>query len=397
LDADPLGALVPGGPTDVGAAGEGPLSGITFVAKDVIDVAGTVTGAGNPDWAGSHEPAAADAAAVTALVASGARLVGKGQCAELAFSLSGDNAHFGMPRNPAAPQRDPGGSTSGPAAAVAGGLCELGLGTDTLGSIRVPASYCGLYGYRPTHGAISTDGVLPLAQAFDTVGLLARRPDVLRRCAEVLAGGRATGDGAPPRRLLLVDELLAAAEPQVADAVRAAAERLARALGASLERVPRLPGTAPGLPDALAAFNALQGHEAWRNFGAWVEGARPSLGPDVEARLERAAGIGPARVAEARPVAAAVGDSIRRLGAEAALVLPSTGTPAPPRDAGPDAREAARVGAGQLTCLATLAGAPSVSLPLAAVGGLPVGIGMVGAPGADAALLAAAQLASAGA
>ena len=392
MDADPLGALVSDSPTNFGAAGEGPLSGITFVAKDVIDVAGTVTGAGNPDWAAAHEPAATDAAAVTALIASGARLVGKGQCAELAFSLSGDNAHYGMPRNPAASERDPGGSTSGPAAAVGGGLCELGVGTDTLGSVRVPASYCGLYGYRPTYGAISTAGVLPLAQRFDTVGLLARRPDVLRGCAEVLIGARVAGDHAPPRRLLLVDELLAAGDPQVAEAVRAAAERLARGLGASLERVNRLPGDAPDLGNALAAFNTLQGSEVWHNFGAWVERAGPSLGADVEARIERAAGFGPAQVAEAKPIAAAVGDSIRRLGADEALVFPTTGTTAPTRDADSDAREAARVGAGQLTCVASLAGAPSVSLPLARAGELPVGVGLVAAPGADRALLAAALL-----
>ena len=163
----------------------------------MIDVGGIVTGAGNPDWAAAHEPAAADAAAIAMLKGAGATVLAKGRCAELAFSLSGDNAHYGMPRNPAADDRDPGGSTSGPAAAVAGGLCDLGLGTDTLGSVRVPASYCGVYGYRPTHGAIPAAGVLPLAQRFDTVGLLARDPALLRRAAEILLGG---DDDANPRR-----------------------------------------------------------------------------------------------------------------------------------------------------------------------------------------------------
>lgn len=187
MSADPLGALVPGWePTADARGGEGPLAGLRIVVKDVIDVAGAVTGAGNPDWAAGHEPAATSAASVAALTGAGATVAGKGQCAELAFSLSGDNVHFGMPANPAAPDRDPGGSTSGPASAVAGGLCELGLGTDTLGSIRVPASYCGVYGFRPTHGRISTDGVMPLAQSFDTVGLLAADPGHLLRAAEVL-------------------------------------------------------------------------------------------------------------------------------------------------------------------------------------------------------------------
>ncbi len=196
MTADPLGALVPGWQPSGDAENEdGPLAGLSVVVKDVIDVAGAVTGGGNPDWADAHQPARQNAAAVTALTAAGASLVAKGQCAELAFSLSGDNIHFGMPSNPAAPDRDPGGSTSGPASAVAGGLCDVGLGTDTLGSIRVPASYCGAYGFRPTHGRIPTDGVMPLAQRFDTVGLLASEPDRLRSAAEVLLGETA---GAPP-------------------------------------------------------------------------------------------------------------------------------------------------------------------------------------------------------
>jgi amidase len=394
VNADPLGALVPGTRPDAGAradSGAGRLAGASVVVKDVIDVAGLVTGAGNPDWAAAQEPAAADAAAVAALAEAGAGLVGKGRCAELAFSLSGDNAHYGMPRNPAAPDRDPGGSTSGPAAAVAGGLCDLGLGTDTLGSVRVPASYCGVHGYRPTHGAIATAGVLPLAQRFDTVGLLARDPALLRAGAEILLGDAAPGATAPPRRLLLVDRLLAAAEPEVADGTRAAAERIAAGLGAELERAAELPGGAPELEAAMAAFNVLQGIEVWRNFGAWVRAARPALGADVEARIERAAGFGSDDATAAEPVAAAVAASVGRLAADEALVFPATGTAAPARDADPTAREAARVGAGQLTCVATLAGAPAVALPLGSASGAPFGVSLVGPPGADRTLLAAAE------
>ena len=236
MTADRLGALVPGTGSDAAPAdGDGQLAGIGVVAKDVIDVGGIVTGAGNPDWAAAHEPAAADATVVATLKGASATVLAKGRCAELAFSLSGDNAHYGMPRNPAADDRDPGGSTSGPAAAVAGGLCDLGLGTDTLGSVRVPASYCGVYGYRPTHGAIPATGVLPLAQRFDTVGLLARDPALMRRAAEILLGSRDGDEPAPPTRLLLADPPLAAAQPEIADGTREAAERIADALGADLE------------------------------------------------------------------------------------------------------------------------------------------------------------------
>jgi amidase len=384
---DPLGALVPGWEPAETETGDGPLAGLRVVVKDVINVAGSVTGGGNPDWAAAHTPANASAATVSALTGAGASLAGKGQCAELAFSLSGDNVHFGMPTNPAAPDRDPGGSTSGPASAVAGGLCELGLGTDTLGSIRVPASYCGVYGFRPTHGRIPTEGVMPLAQSFDTVGLLAADPGHLIRAAEVLLGADA-GTTSPPSRLLISPTLLSAAEDEVAEAARAGANDLTARLGAELSET-NLFDDAPTPEDGMAAFNVLQGVQVWRNYGEWVESTSPSLGPDIAARLERAASFGPNDVAAAEPAARAVGAAVARLGPDEALVLPSTGTPAPGREAGADERERARGSAGQLTSIATLAGAPAISLPLLHIGE-PVGLSLVGAPGSDLSLLAAA-------
>jgi amidase len=387
VSEDPLGALVPGWePTPDARGGDGPLAGLRVVVKDVIDLAGSVTGGGNPDWAAAHEPATESAAAVMALAVAGASVVGKGQCAELAFSLSGDNVHFGMPTNPAARDRDPGGSTSGPASAVAGGLCELGLGTDTLGSIRVPASYCGVWGFRPTHGRIPTDGAMPLAQSFDTVGVLASDPEHLRRGTEVLLGGRA--EAAPPSRLLLAPPLVAAAESEIAEATEAAASGLASRLGAELSRT-QLLDDAPTPADAMAAFNVLQGVQVWRNYGQWVENSSPSLGPDIAARLERAAGFGPDDVAGAEPVASAIAAVVSQLRPDEALVLLTTGTPAPGREAEVDERERARLSAGQLTSIATLAGAPAISMPLLEVGN-PVGLSLVGRPGSDLSLLAAA-------
>ena len=387
MSDDPLGALVPGWEPRLAVSGaDGPLAGLRVVVKDVIDVAGSVTGAGNPDWAAAHEPAQKSAAAVTALTDAGASVAGKGQCAELAFSLSGDNAHFGMPTNPAAPDCDPGGSTSGPASAVAGGLCELGLGTDTLGSIRVPASYCGIYGFRPSHGRIPTEGVMPLAQSFDTVGLLGTDPERLRRAASVLLGEDA-GTSSPPSRLLISPPLLEAPDREVAKAFKAVAGDLARRLGADLSETELLDDAASPA-EAMTAFNVLQGTQVWRNYGDWVESSSPSLGPDIAARLERAAGFGPDDVAGAEPVASTIAAAVARLGADEALALPTTGTPAPGRRAAGEERERARVSAGQLTSIATLAGAPAISMPLLEVGA-PVGLSLVGAPGCDLSLLAA--------
>ncbi len=197
-------------------------------------------------------------------------------------------------------------------------------------------------------------------------------------------------DAESPSDLLLVESILAAAEREVAAATRAAARRLADSLGADLRRVEALPGGPLDLSAAMSAFSVLQGLQVWANFGEWVRTSHPSLGPDVASRIDRAAGFGPADGAAAEPVVAEFAAAIGRLEPGTALVLPATGTTAPARDADARARQAARVGAGQLTCIATLAGAPAVSLPLDEVAGLPVGVSLVGRQGADGALLAAA-------
>lgn len=158
----------------VAGSGSGPLHGVRLAVKDVHAVAGHRLGAGNPAWLAEAEPQRAHSWAVGALLAAGADVTGIARTDEFAYSLNGTNAHYGTPPNPAAPGRVPGGSSGGPAAAVALGQADAGLGSDTAGSIRVPASYCGLHGLRPTHGAVPATGMLPLAPSFDTVAWLAR-------------------------------------------------------------------------------------------------------------------------------------------------------------------------------------------------------------------------------
>ena len=166
----------------------GPLAGLTLGVKDIFDVAGYVTGCGNPDKAENDPPAAKTAPAVQKLLDAGARFLGKTQTEELAFSLTGQNVHFPHPVNPGAPDRVTGGSSSGSAAAVAGGLADIATGSDTGGSIRAPASFCGLVGLRTTHGAISLDGTMPLAPSFDTFGWFARDIETYVKVGEVLLG-----------------------------------------------------------------------------------------------------------------------------------------------------------------------------------------------------------------
>ena len=372
----------------------GPLSGVTLAVKDVIDVAGIPTGAGNPAFLDDAPPAPRHAAAVSRLLDAGADVIGKAHTDEFAFSLSGTNAHYGTPRNPRAPGRVPGGSSSGSASAVASGIAEIALGTDTAGSIRVPASYCGVWGLRPTHGRVPLEGVLPLAPSFDTCGLLAATGELLERAGLPLLGAASSASSAssasrPPTALVLASDLLAAADPDVAAAVAAAAERLAADLNVPLSQA-RL---AEGLLDAwLEAFRGRQFVEAWRAHGAWIQARRPPMGPGVAARFATAKATPPAAAKAAR----AAGDEVRAaldrvLPPGGALVLPAAATVAPVPDLDAAAKEALRSGTARVTTIAGLAGAPAVSLPLAAVDGRPVGVSLLARPGEDERLLAAAS------
>src|SRR5687768_7953515 len=194
--------------------GDGPLAGLQFAVKDLIDVAGHPTGCGNPTWLETHPRAAVSAVCVEQLLAAGATCIGKTITDEVAFSLLGENYFYGTPLNPAAPDRVPGGSSSGSASAVACGLADFALGTDTGGSVRVPASNCGIWGLRPTHGALSLAGVNPFAPTYDTVGVLARSADVLARAAAVLLASEIPG-AVTPVRIHVLTEAFALADPEV--------------------------------------------------------------------------------------------------------------------------------------------------------------------------------------
>ena len=373
-------------------APDGPLTGVTLAVKDIVDVAGVTTGAGNPDWLAAHEPAKRHAPAVQLLVDAGATVIGKSHTDEFAWSLAGTNHHYGTPRNPAAPGRVPGGSSSGSASAVALGVAEIAIGTDTAGSIRVPASYCGLYGIRPSHGRVPVKGILPLAWSFDTCGLLAADGELLQRAGRVLlqsAGHRTTAAPAEPlRTLVLATDLVHQADPAVAAAVREGAAQLADALGIALTE------TSFGsdrIPVWLQAFRARQMVEAWQANGRWLTDNRPRLGPGVAGRFTAAK----ATIPSAAVPATTAGIQVRRaleqaLPNDAALVLPSAATVAPAPDLDQAASEELRTRTIGLTCLAGLAGAPAVSLPLGRADGLPVGVCLLGRVGEDERLLAAA-------
>ncbi|HCP01139.1 MAG TPA: amidase, partial [Rhodospirillaceae bacterium] len=229
-------------PVEITGVGEGPLKGFNFAVKDIINVEGVVTGAGNPDWYASHDPASRHATAVQRLLDAGANLAGKTITEEFAYGLIGENFHYGTPVNPRVDGGIPGGSSSGSASVVASKQTDFALGTDTGGSVRVPASFCGLYGIRPSHGRVSLDGVLPLAPSLDTCGWFAREASLFRRIAPVLLDWR---DSPPPARVLIAE-----------DAFELVSEEVRNALAPVISRLEALYGTAkPIRPSARVGFD----------------------------------------------------------------------------------------------------------------------------------------------
>jgi Asp-tRNA(Asn)/Glu-tRNA(Gln) amidotransferase A subunit family amidase len=366
----------------VAGAQDGPLDGVRIAVKDLFAVAGHRIGAGNPAWLAEAPVEEAHAGAVRLLLDAGAEITGIAHTDELAFSLAGTNAHYGTPANPAAPGRIPGGSSSGPASAVAHGWADLGLATDTAGSIRVPASYCGLYGWRPTHGTVPTDGLLALAPSFDTAGLLASDPALLRTAARVLLRSR---EAPAVRRLVVEDRLTALAEPELRASFTAACRALSLRTGLPPAEEVSVVGR---LDDWLAAFRTVQAVQAWRGHGAWIERHPGALAPEVEARFAAGRDTPPQRLAEAEATLAEARAHLdAALPPGRALLLPATSSTAPPSDAAPRQVEAVRAATLRLTCLASLAGLPAVVLPRLRVRGLPAGLCLIGARGTDRALL----------
>ncbi|MHC5705141.1 amidase [Streptomyces tirandamycinicus] len=370
----------------VAGAGTGRLRGLRLAVKDIHAIAGYRIGAGNPARLAEAEPRPRHSWAVAALLDAGADVEGIAQTDEFAYSLNGTNAHYGTPPNPAAPGRVPGGSSSGPASAVALGEADVGLGSDTAGSIRVPASYCGLYGLRPTHGLVPVTGMLPLAPSFDTVAWLARDPGPLARVGDVLLPEAGAAEAVPPFHTALVaDDLVALAEPEVRDAFAEAAADLAARTGLRIEHVPSVGGD----PAALgAAFATAQGAEVWECDGAWVRAHPGALGPGIAARFTRASEVTAERRAAAEEVVHHAGRAARSaLPDDTVLLLPATGGPAPTTDETAERKAALRDAAFRLTCLASSAGLPCLVLPRIRVGGLPVGLAVIGGHATDRRLL----------
>jgi amidase len=367
-------------------AANGPLAGLSAVVKDMYDIAGERTGAGNPDWLANTKPATAHAAAVEKLLAAGATITGKTICDEFFYSVAGVNAHYGTPANIRAPGRIPGGSSSGSAAATAAGACDLALGSDTGGSVRIPASLCGLYGIRTTHGRVDARGAMDMAPSFDTVGWFAATAGVFRRVGAVLLGS--TGTGAPVGKLLVADDAFAEADETVASLLRNALKAVAGVLPPPLHGRIAATGLEHPLDVWREAVRVIQAHEIWHIYGPFVTAKHPRFGPGVAERMQIASKITKADADTARKVHDNARDHIRAHVPPGTIVaLPSAPCIAPRIDTPAEAMEGYRVRVMRLTCIAGLGGLPQVSIPIGTVAGCPVGLSFIGWAGGDEALL----------
>jgi amidase len=383
---DDIHAFVPGTNVHLAGAPTGPLAGLSFAAKDLFDVAGHPTGGGNPDWSAYYPVPTRHAWAVQTLLDAGATLIGKTITDEVSLGILGENPFYGTPLNSAAPDCVPGGSSSGSAAAVAAGIADTALGTDTGGSVRVPASFCGLYGIRPTHGRLDLSGMLPQAPSSDTTGWFARDAETFARVSAVMLGEPIPT--ALPQRLIIAVDACGFADAAVQVALVPLLTKLADLIGHS-----RDDNLAPmGLSVWGRAQRALQPREAWLTFKDWIDTCNPRLAFNVVRGL-----IAGATIPEAdRQWAALMRQEARArltylLPPGTILAMPTTPFPAPKRGLPLAEQNPLRE---RILCLCAhggLTGVPQVSIPGATVDGAPIGLSILGGHGTDATLVAVAQ------
>ncbi len=363
-------------------ADTGALAGLSVVIKDMYDITGERSGGGNPDWLAAQTPATANASVVQKLLDAGATITGKTVCDEFFYSLAGVNAHYGTPVNPRAPGRLPGGSSSGSASAAASDACDFAIGSDTGGSVRVPASFCGLYGIRTTHGRVDLTGAMHMAGSFDVAGWFSNAPGVFKRVGDVLLGGTSTA--ASISKLIVLDDAWAEVDADMAALMNEALAAMASDLPkASHQRI------APdGLEAWREAFRVIQSREVWNAYGDFITRTKPNFGPGVAERFAVAGTMTDEAVAQARVMHERARDHIRSVATPGTLlVMPTCPTVAPLVAAPLEVHESFRVRVMRMTCISGLSGLPQISIPIGTIGGIPAGLSFIGWAGGDEALL----------
>jgi len=355
----------------------------TFAIKDVFAIKGYKSSAGNPDWLNTHQPAEKHAAVIEKLLHSGAALHGTTHTDELMYSLDGKNAHYGTPVNPKAPECIPGGSSSGSAVAVAARLVDFAIGTDTGGSVRIPSSYCGIYGFRPTHDAVSLEGCIPLSKSFDTVGWMANDAETLQLIGDVLLENVKTDEGTY-RKLYYPIEAWGLLD----DSIRTAFSSLFPSLEGKFQDVEWLSISNQGLQEWAETFRIIQGSEIWEEHGEWIQQIRPTFGEAIAGRFQTASTL------KKNDAERCVANQIKirsflstLLDEDGLIVIPTAHNVAPLLNANNSSLDQNRLKNMQLTCIAGLAGLPQITLPLTSIDNKPIGLSLIANHGHDKQLL----------
>ncbi len=364
--------------------GRGSLSGLTFAAKDAFNVKGITASAGNPDWLRTHSPAKSYAPAIARLLSNGAKLVGTTITDELMYSLNGENLHYGTPVNPKDPKRIPGGSSSGSAVAVSANLVDFALGTDTGGSVRIPAAYCGLYGFRPTHDFVTIDGVIPLAPCFDSVGWMTHSAKMLLDIGQILLNEVQTSSRQSFKRMMFGE-----------DAWKLADKESYLALSPFLANIEHVAAQSEwvevakeGLITWMKTFRVLQGIEVWKSHGDWIQSVKPHFAPEIAERFEWASTLRKGESQSEQQLRDKIRDRLRNwLGEDGLLIIPTSSGVAPLINMTGEESEKRRSQTMQLTSIAGLAGLPQVTIPVAEIEGVPVGLSIIAGPKQDNRLL----------
>lgn len=361
----------------------GPLAGLTIAIKDMFDIAGECAGAGNPEWLAAQTPASRNSAVVDQILAAGGRIVGKTVCDEFFYSVSGTNIHYGTPLNSRAPDRVPGGSSSGSASACSSGSCDIAIGSDTAGSVRVPAALCGLYGIRSSRGRMNLRGSVPMAPSFDAGGWFAASPGLFGLAGSVLLANWMNGEQ-PINALLLATDAFCCADKRIGEISR-------EFLGLAKELLPQM-GTvdvAEGRIDSWReALRVTQAYETWQSFGPFLRERDRNLGPDVQERMRVASEIDAAEVGRLQPELERITERMEMLTADrTVLVLPVVPSIAPRLNSSPQDLNQFRVNTMRLVCMASISGLPQVTMPIGTLDGAPIGLSFLGWRNGDEALL----------
>jgi len=363
----------------INAANDGDLKGMTFAVKDVFHIEGHTSSAGNPDWLKTHEPAKATASSLQKLVNNGAALKGTTITDEIMYSLNGENFHYGTPVNPADENRIPGGSSSGSAVCVAAGLADFAIGTDTGGSVRIPSSYCGIFGIRPTHGLVAIDGVIPLAKSFDTVGWMAKSADTLLKVGKVLIDK--APESAAFTEFIFAEDAWGLADEKAVSLLKDLLEKKAAVTSSTVL-------AEKGLEEWKEVFRILQGNEIWQEHGEWIKKENPAFGPGIKERFEMASRITGEEVgAAAEKREEIIGEMQELLKENTILIIPTAPDVSPLLNLPTADLEKKRSQTLQLCCIAGLSGLPQVNVPLANIDGAPIGVSFIAGKNQDIRLL----------